>query len=344
MKKGIGVITGVLLLTVSGLLVYFYIDFKWGSQKVDSLCRNLTMNKIKNLGTTKILEILPLVDWYADSADLKGEAGVSCLVKTDESLILFDVGMNGKKEDPSPLLHNMKKLGVELNKIGVIVISHNHVDHVGGFKWSKEKSFSLTNKQADLGAKRVYTPVPMTYPGLTPVCAENPVIISKGVATTGTIPSYLFFTGWTPEQALAINVEGKGVVLVVGCGHQTVPRLIKRTRELFETPIYGIVGGLHYAVTDSRMKILGIPIQKLYGTGKPPWNFITMEEVNKDIEVFRKIKPGIVSLSAHDSCDASIDAFRKAYPSAYRDVRVGKNLVIGHYVSSFGILNNAKGL
>jgi len=79
-------------------------------------------------------------------------------------------------------------------------------------------------------------------------------------------------------------------------------------------------------------------------TGKPPWNFITMEEVNKDIEVFRKIKPGIVSLSAHDSCDASIDAFRKAYPSAYRDVRVGKNLVIGHYVSSFGILNNAKGL
>lgn len=329
MKKGVVAIIVVLVLTVSGLLMYFYLDFKWGSQKVDSFCRNLTMNKIKNLGTTKTLEILPLIDWYVDGNDLKGEAGVSYLVKTDESLTLFDVGANFKKEDPSPLLHNMKKLGVELDKIGVIVISHNHVDHVGGFKWSKGKSFSLTTNQTDLGAKRVYTPVPMTYPGLKPVCAENPIIISRGVATTGTIPRYLFFSGWTPEQALAINVEGKGVVLVVGCGHQTVPRLIKRVRELFEAPIYGIVGGLHYAVTDSRMKILGIPIQKLYGTGKPPWNFITMEEVNKDIEVLRKIKPGIVVLSAHDSCDASIDAFRKAFPSAFKDIRVGKKLVIG---------------
>jgi len=54
---------------------------------------------------------------------LKGEAGVSYLVKTDESLILFDVGMNGKNEDTSPLLHNMKKLGIDLAKIDVIVIS-----------------------------------------------------------------------------------------------------------------------------------------------------------------------------------------------------------------------------
>jgi 7,8-dihydropterin-6-yl-methyl-4-(beta-D-ribofuranosyl)aminobenzene 5'-phosphate synthase len=130
----------------------------------------------------------------------------------------------------------------------------------------------------------------------------------------------------------------------VGCGHQTVPRLIKRVRELSDTPIFGIVGGLHYAVTDSRTKILGIPIQKLYGTGKPPWNFLTMKEVDKDIEVLRKLKPGIIALSPHDSCEVSIDAFRKAFPAAYRDIRVGNNLVIRRYVSSSGILNNTKGL
>ena len=329
MKKGVVAIIVVLVLTVLGLLMYFYLDFKWGSQRVDSFCRNLSMNKIRNLGTTKTLEILPLIDWYVDGNDLKGEAGVSYLVKTDESLILFDVGANSKKEDPSPLLHNMKKLGVELDKIGVLVISHNHVDHVGGFRWSRKKSFSLATNQADLGKKRVYTPVPMTYPGLKPVYADNPVIISKGVATTGTIPSYLFFTGWTPEQALAINVESKGIVLVVGCGHQTLPRLIKRAQELFNEPIYGIVGGLHYPVTESRIGKLGIPIQKLYGTGKPPWSFITMEDVNKNIEILKKVKPGIVALSPHDSCDVSIDAFRNAFPSAFKDIRVGKKLVIG---------------
>jgi 7,8-dihydropterin-6-yl-methyl-4-(beta-D-ribofuranosyl)aminobenzene 5'-phosphate synthase len=329
MKKILLFIPIFLVLCICLALIYFYLDFKSGSQKVDMFCRDLTIDKIQNLGTTKTLEILPLVDWHADGNDLKHEAGVSYLIKTDESLILFDVGMNGKKEDPSPLLHNMKKLSVELDKIGVIVISHNHVDHVGGFKWSKETSFSLTTNQADLGTKKVYTPIPMTYPGLKPVCADDPVIISKGVATTGTIPRYLFFSGRTPEQALVINVEGKGIVLIVGCGHQTLTRLIKRARELSDAPIHGIVGGLHYAATDSRIKILGIPIQKLYGTGKPPWSFITMEEVNKDIEVLRNIKPGIVALSPHDSCDVSINAFRKAFPNAYRDIRVGKYLVIG---------------
>ena len=85
MKKGIVAIFAVLVLTVSGLLIYFYIDFTFGSQKVDSFCRNLRVNKIRNLGTTKTLEILPLVDWHADSNDLKHEAGVSYLIKTDES-------------------------------------------------------------------------------------------------------------------------------------------------------------------------------------------------------------------------------------------------------------------
>jgi 7,8-dihydropterin-6-yl-methyl-4-(beta-D-ribofuranosyl)aminobenzene 5'-phosphate synthase len=328
-KKIFFSVIAFLALVVFGVFTYFYIDFSSGKQKADKYYKDAKVKKILNMGSTKTLEILPLIDWYADSNDLKGEAGASYLVKTDESLILFDVSANFKKEDPSPLLHNMKKLGVELDKIGVIVISHNHVDHVGGFKWSKGKSFSLANNQADLGKKRVYTPVPMTYPGLEPAYADNPVIISKGVATTGTIPSYLFFTGWTPEQALAINVEGKGIVLVVGCGHQTLPRLIKRVQELFNEPIYGIVGGLHYPVTESRIVKLGIPMQKLYGTGKPPWSFITMEDVNKNIEILKKVKPGIVALSPHDSCDASIDAFRKAFPSAFKDIRVGKKLVIG---------------
>jgi len=70
----------------------------------------------------------------------------------------------------------------------------------------------------------------MTYPGLKPICTENPTIIGKGVATIGTIPSQLFLFGFTHEQALAVNVEGKGIVLIVGCGHQTLPKILKRAR------------------------------------------------------------------------------------------------------------------
>ena len=328
-KKILFGVTGFLVAAIAGVFIYFQLDFLSGSQRVDQYYKDLRVEKIRNIGATKTLEILPLVDWYTDRGELKGEAGLSYLVKTDEAVILFDLGLNAHGEDPSPLLHNMNKCGVDIGKIDAIVISHKHVDHVGGFDWVGKGTFSLGNRQIDLGKRRVYAPVPMTYPGLDPVTADQPTVISKGVITTGTLPRYLFFAGWTPEQALAIKVEGKGIVLIVGCGHQTVNRLLERARQMFDEPIVGIVGGLHYPVTDSRVKVLGLPIQQLFGTGKPPWSSITKQEVSDTITLLQKLNPRIVALSAHDSCDESLAAFRSAFPAAFREIRVGKKLEVG---------------
>ena len=40
---------------------------------------------LANLGSTRTLEVLPLVDWYVANPGLGGEAGVSYLVRTDRS-------------------------------------------------------------------------------------------------------------------------------------------------------------------------------------------------------------------------------------------------------------------
>jgi len=305
--------------------------FKKGKQKAEEEWqrKQSTTKKIQNLGITKTLEILPLIDWHTSKESLKGEAGVSYLIKTDKCTILFDVGLNHDQRDPSPLLRNMKQLGVTLDDFDAIVISHNHGDHVGGGKWSEMKTFSLTNHQINLGQKRVYTPVPMTYPGLTPIYAENPTVISEGVATLGVISNQLFFLGCTPEQALAVSVEAKGIVLISGCGHQTLSKILERAEALFDEPIYGIIGGLHYPVTDSRAEWKGIKIQMYFGTGKAPWNPITMEEVQGNINLLKKRNPGVVGLSGHDSCDASIEAFRKAFPEIYKDIKIGEKIVVG---------------
>jgi|GEM_PF-177430 7,8-dihydropterin-6-yl-methyl-4-(beta-D-ribofuranosyl)aminobenzene 5'-phosphate synthase len=307
--------------------------FNKGKQKAEQewQLNQSNIRKIKNLGATKTLEILPLIDWHTCNESLKGEAGVSYLVKTDKCTILFDVGLNSDQIDPSPLLHNMKQLGITLDDFDVIVISHNHLDHVGGGKWSELKTFSLTNYQLDLGEKIVYTPIPMTYPGLTPILAENPTVISECVTTIGVISNQLFFLGYTPEQALAVNVEGKGIVLIVGCGHQTLPKILERAEALFEEPIYGIIGGLHYPVTDSRLILQGLKIQMYAGTGKVPWSPITIEEVKNNINLLKKLNPGVVGLSGHDSCDESIEAFRTAFPGIYRDIKVGEKIVIGRH-------------
>ncbi|MCD6599768.1 MAG: MBL fold metallo-hydrolase [Dehalococcoidia bacterium] len=304
------------------------IRFCRGKRKAERYWRESGVRKIANLGATKHLTILPLVDWYTSSEELKGEAGVSYLIKTDTNSILFDVGYNVEQSDPSPLLHNMKQLEVSMDDFDAIVISHNHCDHVGGTKWEKRKSFSLTTHQVNLEGKVVYTPIPMTYPGLNPICTETPTVIATGVATIGVIPNQDFFLGWILEQALAVNVGGKGIVLIMGCGHQTLSKIIKRAEALFEEPIYGVIGGLHYPVTDSREKMMGIKIQKYAGKCRLPWEPITMGNVKESIDRLKKLNPRVVGLSAHDSCDASIAVFRNAFPNAYRDIKVGEEISI----------------
>jgi len=318
----------ILLAILLILTICLMIRFNKGKRRAEKQWQQSTVEKITSLGATKSVEILPLIDWYTSHQDLKGEPGVSYLIKTDENSILFDVGFNPKQSDPSPLLQNMKQLGITIDDFDTIVISHNHPDHVGGMKWPKRKSFSLTTHQVKLGRKAVYTPIPMTYPGLNPIYTENPTVIAKGVATIGTIPNQDFFMGPITEQALAVNVEGKGIVLIIGCGHQTLSKLLKRAAALFDEPLYGIVGGLHYPVTDSRSKMMGIKIQKYMGTGKVPWRPVTIDEVQENIALLKKRNPKLVGLSAHDSCDASIAAFRDAFSDDYKEVKVGQKIII----------------
>ena len=287
------------------------------------------VRRLKGLGSTRRLEVLPLIDWRAADEGLKVETGVSYLVRTDGNAILFDVGLNGDDEDPSPLLQNMGRLGVALGDVDTVFITHNHSDHVGGARWAKKRTFSVTGRQVPLGDVRVYTPTEMTYPGLEPVYARDPVAIGEGVASTGTIANGLYLMGFTEEQSLAVNVEGKGVVLIVGCGHHTVPRLLERAEALFDEPIYGLVGGLHYPVMGGPVEVYGYAGHKYAGTGKPPWDHVTVEELQANIQLLKGLNLGLVALSPHDSSDLSMDAFRAAFPDAYVDLRVGEPIIVG---------------
>jgi metal-dependent hydrolase (beta-lactamase superfamily II) len=286
----------------------------------------VSRSKLKNLGSTRTLEILPLVDWNTARADLRGEAGVSYLVRTDQSTILFDVGGNLEGADQSPLVANMRQLGIKLADIDTIVISHNHMDHVGGRTNASLATFSLDNKQIDLRDKRVFVPTSMTYPGVEPLVVREPAVLAPGVATVGPITGRIYM-GPIDEQALAIRVEGKGVVLIVGCGHQGLSNLLARSEQLFDEPLYGVIGGLHYPVPRGRLIMGGVDAQRwaTYGQDKGP----STEDVQREIDLLAEKGPRWISLSPHDSSDETIEAFRKTFGPRYHDLRVGEPQVIG---------------
>jgi 7,8-dihydropterin-6-yl-methyl-4-(beta-D-ribofuranosyl)aminobenzene 5'-phosphate synthase len=315
----IALILGLLIL-VAFIAIIMLIRFYIGHRN-DQLWSGSQLTPLKDVGSVKNLTILPLVDRKPSNPGLLGEPGVSYLIKADDTTILFDMGLNGKEEHPSPLLHNMETLGVSLEQVKIFVISHLHGDHVGGVSNQNRRTFGPTSQPLDLSHKTAFVPTPMSHPTAKIEVVENPRVIAPGVATLGAIPRQLFWFGRTLEQSLAINVKGKGIVLIIGCGHTTIQRIVQQAEKLFDQPIYGIVGGLHFPVTE-------MAYSRIAGSNNWPWNPISKKDVHKSVEFLLQRKPKVVSISPHDSCDWSIGTFREAFRETYQDLLVGKQISI----------------
>jgi 7,8-dihydropterin-6-yl-methyl-4-(beta-D-ribofuranosyl)aminobenzene 5'-phosphate synthase len=300
-------------------------DYKKRSLKSDSLwaCQQKSLNKIKNLGSTKRLEIIPIVEAFSNNNFMQTENAVSYLIKTDSSTILFDLGANWEQKNPATISFNMNYLGIKLEDIDDIVISHNHFDHNGGVN-EEEETFSIGNGQPSLDRIKIYTPEPMKYLSSKPIFNSDPIKIERAVSTTGVIQSQIFF-GEIEEQSLIMNVEGKGLVIISGCGHQTIKKIIDRTETLFDEPIYGIIGGFHLPMTIQENIT---PMYKYYVTGKLPWQTLTAEDIQENIKILKNKNIKIISISRHDTSLESINMFKKAFPDEFVELLVGKTIKI----------------
>ncbi len=127
------------------------------------------------------------------------------------------------------------------------------------------------------------------------------------------------------EQSLLVNVEGRGLVMIVGCGHPQLARLIERAQAVTGVPLWGIVGGLHFPVTGSRVGKGG---QNILGNGKLPWQRITRDEAREAAARLAELDLGLVALSGHDICDWSLALFADALGDRCRTVRVGEEIVV----------------
>ena len=90
----------------------------------------------------------------------------------------------------------------------------------------RQHTFALSGEPLPLSGATVFVPVPMSHPTAQVEVVYRPRVIAPGIASLGPIARQLFFLGWTPEQSLAVNVKGKGIVIITGCGHSTLQRII----------------------------------------------------------------------------------------------------------------------
>lgn len=291
------------------------------SRSTDKEFRAAPVGAVEFSAALKSIAITPLVNWRTAGAQFIGEPGVSYAIETEHGRILFDVGFNRNQGNPSPIEHNMRALGLSLESFDWVFLSHLHRDHVGGAEWERKRSFAIGRTQGPLHVRRVFAPVAMTYPGLEVQVTANPAELLPGVATTGAISRQLAI-GRVDEQALVLNLEGRGLVVIVGCGHQRLDRLLERVRATFGMPIYAIVGDLHYPIEHGRLFIAGIDAQRRLASGAGILNPITTATVSREVALLRREVQQVV-IGGHDTGDEALAEFQSVFKEDFAEARVG---------------------
>jgi len=257
---------------------------------------------IPTLAATSRLEIVPLYEEASSGDEFISGHGVSYLIRTDSATILMDVGNNPDGLTVAPFMQNMQALGIAWDEIYRVVITHPHPDHIGGVDAWRRNTVSFGELPGGMGDRLLFIPVKMNYSGA--IHATIPTLPALDVATTGVIsyPEVYPLSLFEPkgsEQALVVNIAGQGLVVITGCGHPTIEKLISRAEALYELPVVGIVGGLHY-------------------------EGFSFEDVKPHIESLMSHDLQLVALSSHDSSIEALEAFQSAFTERYHLLRVGE--------------------
>jgi 7,8-dihydropterin-6-yl-methyl-4-(beta-D-ribofuranosyl)aminobenzene 5'-phosphate synthase len=182
------------------------------------------------------------------SAGLQTGGGFSAFIVFDQRKILFDTG-----GDTAILVNNIRALGLNLEHLDALVISHNHWDHVYGLPGIH----ALT-----IAAPKVFVPssskdsVLQQNPQFEFAPVHEPVELWQHVWSTGELKtSYRNVT--LSEQSLILDSD-EGLYVITGCAHPGIVEIVERAKEVLpERPIALVTGGFHL-VNATEEEVIGI--------------------------------------------------------------------------------------
>lgn len=223
------------------------------------------------------------------SQDHKLHAGRGLSLLIDER-VLFDTGESGVA-----LMENMNTLGVDIEKIKAVVISHDHWDHQGGVgELLRLREGLLIYGCSDM---REEWESEIVKTGNRFEIARAMTEISDGLFLSGEIIGK-YKGKEIAEQALVIRSE-KGLSMLTGCAHPGILKMAEKVKEHFkEDHFYAVIGGMHM-LHESR------PVAK-----------ITVHMLSRGMNV-EKIGP------THCSGEEVMELFRQEYRQNFLALEVG---------------------
>jgi 7,8-dihydropterin-6-yl-methyl-4-(beta-D-ribofuranosyl)aminobenzene 5'-phosphate synthase len=223
-----------------------------------------------------LMESSPGVERYGVIAEpLLAEHGLAVFIRLGEAgrEILLDAG-----KTKVSLVHNLPRLGIDPGAVDQVVISHGHPDHTGALveflelvgrpipivvhpdafleRWFERSDGTRQgpwqqDREAWEGA------------GAEIVTLGEPYELAAGCLATGPIPRRTAFEKVTSaalyrrgeelvqdpihdDQAIVINVRGKGLVVVAGCAHSGIVNTVLYAQEISGVErVWAVLGGFH---------------------------------------------------------------------------------------------------
>ncbi len=214
--------------------------------------------------------ITVLVEDTAGGRDLLAEHGLSLWIEVDEKRILFDTGQSTVLRD------NARRLGVRLERIDAVVLSHGHYDHTGGLDAVLRQSDRPVVYAHPAAFAAKYARLPdgqgraVGVPDLDElsvreradlVWVEEPTQVCDRVHVTGPVPRTTgyedtggpFFSDqrctvpdpMVDDQAAFIETPS-GTTVILGCAHAGVINTLRYVQTLTGgRPIHTVIGGMH---------------------------------------------------------------------------------------------------
>jgi 7,8-dihydropterin-6-yl-methyl-4-(beta-D-ribofuranosyl)aminobenzene 5'-phosphate synthase len=185
----------------------------------------------------KSVRITTIVDNDVWRKKLMSSWGLSLFVETISEEKRYDVLMDTSGSFEA-LFKNASWLGVNFSSINAIFVSHWHGDHCGSLR----HVLPLSQR-----------PIPVYVPSVNPskirtikdaqgiplVCSR-PIEFTDGLMSTGEMPVGI------SEHSLLINSKNKGLVVLVGCSHPGIIKILKRAQEVSGVnKIFAVIGGFH---------------------------------------------------------------------------------------------------
>jgi 7,8-dihydropterin-6-yl-methyl-4-(beta-D-ribofuranosyl)aminobenzene 5'-phosphate synthase len=218
------------------------------------------------LAQSDTAEITVLYDAFGKTSTMQKDWGFSAYIEYGGKRILFDAG-----NDAEIFAHNVQAKGIDLTTLDFAVVSHRHGDHTSGLNhlmtvnpdvpiYVPKENFGVFGAAlpGTFYKRDESLPREMRYfDGNPPETLHFGSAWPQGdftsiTETTEVAPGFhliLLKGSWgvdldVMEISLAIDTPD-GIVLVVGCSHPTIEKIVEAARSVIDKPIHLVLGGTH---------------------------------------------------------------------------------------------------